>query len=96
MRAVPGDPFTHGPVERLLGPLADPGIRVGRDIGGIQGAELGLEGKTARVGLIGVGGVTALAVADARHDLAPVNLLLREAIRRGRRLALDTALPREQ
>src|ERR1700733_9953538 len=80
MTAVAADTDMHGLVEILLGPLADAGIAIRRDIDGIDQAERGRDraapGKRLTIGL----GVAVLAIADANQILTSRSLVGRDTL----------------
>ena len=68
MMALAVDPVLHGAAERLLGPRADAGLGIRRDVGGVDGSERRLERKIAgerrpvRAGM--AGGAVAIVGQD--------------------------------
>ena len=64
MSSVAMDALTHGALEGGVGPGADPGLEIGRDVGAVDDPERCLESSAARVeSTIGLG-VTDGAVAE--------------------------------
>ena len=63
----------HGAHERLLGPGADPGLGIGRDVGGVDGAERGRQRQAAGKGPPARRGVANAAVAETDERGAPLD-----------------------
>ena len=74
--AISGDPFMQGAVELGGSPTADAGFPVRRDVGRIDGAELGLEGQAAGIRRTMLARMTAGAVAQNGQIAAPRNRVL--------------------
>ena len=68
--AVPGHAMAHGAVEVLQRVVADARVLVGRDVGGIDGAQRRLDAQAAGEGLAVLGRVAGDTVAGARQVLA--------------------------
>ena len=82
MGAARRDAIMQGAVEILFAPAADPGLPVGRDIGGIDRAEGGVEGNTAGK-ILAVGRcVAAGAIAQDGKIAAPRRGIFRTRARR--------------
>src|SRR5439155_11809024 len=86
MRSIPVDARLHGAAERGFRPPSDAGLRVGRDVRGIDDAEWRRHRKTAGKILAAAYRVTVVAVADCRQIAAPLD---QRAVKRLRRRRLD-------
>src|SRR5262245_51888792 len=95
MRAVARDALVHGPPEGRLRPIADAGLRIGRDVGRIEDAEW--RGKRVAAGefLHTLRGMTFRAIAAACESLSLGDQFRCKAARSRRRHRSDGRPPRQ-
>ena len=77
--ALAVDALVHGAPKGLERPRADAGLRVGRDVGGVDGAERRRQGEAAGIGLAARRGVADGAIPDRRQHLSLLHEIRREA-----------------
>ena len=85
MAAIRADALLHGLDELIVGPVADAGFLVRRDVGRVQRAERHLHRQAAGVGLATFGDVAGQAVRGAGQVFAAFEQGVVRLLRQGRR-----------
>ncbi|MNK91188.1 hypothetical protein D3C87_1112750 [compost metagenome] len=93
--AIAMDAFAHGALERRVGPVADAGLGVGRDVGGIDGAERRFERQPTGIARAAWRRMAHRAVAGGGYQPAALDGRRRIQAGPGRRHRGDGRAPRQ-